>query len=85
MQMSAVFVLAFPFAFAFFKSGSIVPPMIIHFLWNWLNPAILGNVYRNQPGIVEGNILLINGETLAGVLLGLFFVVWFVLRGAPSL
>lgn len=85
LQMSAVFVLAFPFAFAFYQSGSIVPPMIIHFLWNWLNPAILGNVYRNQPGIVEGNILLINGETLAGVILGLFFVAWFILRASPSL
>jgi uncharacterized protein len=80
LQMSAVFVLSFPFAYAYFESGSIVPPVIMHFLWNWLNPAILGNVYRNKPGVIDGNLLLINGETTGGVILGLFFVYWFVRR-----
>lgn len=84
LQMLAVFVLSFPFAYAYFKSGSILPPVIIHFLWNWLNPALLGNVYRNQPGVVNGNLLVINGETAAGVVLGLFFVGWFVLKGMSS-
>ena len=78
VQMGAVFILSFPFAYAYFKSGSIIPPVIIHFLWNWLNPAILGNVYRNQPGIIAGNLLYINGETIAGVALGSLFVFWFI-------
>lgn len=75
-QMAAVFVLSFPFAYSYYISGSIIPPVIMHYIWNWLNPAILGNVYRNQPGIVEGNLLVINGETLGGVLLGIPVLIW---------
>lgn len=84
VQMTAVFVFSFPFAFSYFKSGSVIPPAIFHFIWNWLNPAILGNVYRNRPGIIEGKLLFINGETIAGVILGLCFVGWFIRKPSKS-
>ena len=80
IQMGAVIVFSFPFAYAFFECGSIIPPMIFHYVWNYFNPIVLGNIYRNKGGIMAGNILLINGEGVFGILVGLLFVVWFVSR-----
>lgn len=78
LQMAAVFVLSFPFAYVFLMTGSIIPPIIFHLVWNIYNPIVLGSIYRNTPGILDGDILMINGEAVMGVLLGLVFVLWFV-------
>lgn len=80
VQMMAVFIFSMPFAYSYFLSGSIIPPMIFHFVWNVLNPLVLGNIYRNTEGIMEGNLLLINGEAIAGVLLGTLFLIWFIMK-----
>jgi membrane protease YdiL (CAAX protease family) len=80
IQMLAVFVFSMPFAHSYFMSGNILPPMIFHFVWNWFNPMVLGNIYRNTTGIMEGNILLINGEAIAGIVLGLTFFIWFIFK-----
>ena len=77
VQMAAVLCVSYPFAHAYIGSRSIVPGMIIHWLWNEYNPTVLGNLYRNRPGIMEGSMLLINGEGVMGVALGLLFVLWF--------
>lgn len=78
IQMGAVFVLSVPFAYSYFISNSIIPPMIFHFVWNWYNPIILGNIYQNKPGIIKGDMLLINGEGLVGLLLGFALMFWFL-------
>ncbi|MBB6463689.1 CPBP family intramembrane glutamic endopeptidase [Flammeovirga kamogawensis] len=78
LQLCAVFIFSMPFAYAYFKSDSIIPPIIFHYVWNYFNPILLGSVYFNQTGIFEGNITLINGEGLAGVLLGIPFFLWFL-------
>ncbi|RPH34155.1 MAG: CPBP family intramembrane metalloprotease [Bacteroidales bacterium] len=78
VQMGAVFVISIPFAYSYFISRSIIPPMIFHFVWNWYNPIILGNIYQNKLGIVEGNMLFINGEGLAGLILGCACMSWFI-------
>jgi hypothetical protein len=57
--------------------------MIFHFVWNMHNPAVLGDIYRNSPGIMKGDILLINGEGMLGILLGTLFVAWFARQYAP--
>ena len=44
--------------------------MIFHYVWNEYNPVILGNIYRNQPGLLAGKIPTINGEGILGVVLG---------------
>ncbi|MBB3696856.1 CPBP family intramembrane metalloprotease [Flammeovirga yaeyamensis] len=80
LQMGAVFVFSFPFAYAWFESKNVLPPMIFHYVWNFYNPIILGNIYMHNPGIVDGNVMLINGEGLAGLLLGLLFVGWYVYK-----
>jgi uncharacterized protein len=78
IQMFVVAIFSFPFAHSFFISRSIIPPMIFHYMWNWFNPLVLGNIYRNTPGIAKGNILLINGEGFLGAILGMGFVAWYV-------
>ena len=80
IQMGAVFVFSFPFAHSYLQGGSIIPPMLFHFLWNIYNPAVLGDIYRNDSGLMKGPIWLINGEGLFGVLFGLLFVAWFLRR-----
>ncbi len=80
VQSTSVLVASIPFAHAYFLSRSIVPPMLFHFTWNIINPAVLGDIYQNQAGIVVGNMLYINGEALAGIIAGLPFVVWFMFR-----
>lgn len=78
IQMGAVFVFSFPFAYSYFLTKNIFPPIIFHFVWNFYNPIVLGSVYQNQPGIVEGNMIYINGEGLIGIVLGLFFMFWYI-------
>jgi uncharacterized protein len=80
VQMGAVLVFSFPFAYAYFQSGSIVPPMIFHWLWNLYNPIVLGSIYLNRSGVMKGNVLLINGEGVMGIVLGLPFIFWFARR-----
>mgnify|MGYP003465536398 CR=1 FL=1 len=78
IQMGAVFVCSIPFTYSYFLTNNIVAPMLFHFTWNFYNPLILGNIYRNQPGIIDGNLMVINGEGLGGLLLGLLFMIWFL-------
>jgi membrane protease YdiL (CAAX protease family) len=78
IQMFVVAIFSFPFAYSYFLSRTIIPPMILHYVWNWFNPLVLGNIYRNTPGIAKGDILLINGEGLLGALLGIVFVAWYI-------
>ncbi|MFC1522948.1 lysostaphin resistance A-like protein [Elusimicrobiota bacterium] len=78
VQMGSVFMLSFPFAYMYYMTQSIIAPMIFHYMWNRYNLRVLGNIYHNKPGIIEGNVLLINGEGALGMLLGLGFMLWFV-------
>lgn len=72
IQMGAVFtVAAFPAAYSYFLSdGSVIPPLVFHLTWNVLNPWVLGNVYTNVEGFVAGQVILVSGEGLLGLLLG---------------
>ena len=78
VQAGAVFLFSVPFAYSYFMSRSIVGPMIMHLVWNIYNPIILGDVYTNTSGVMVGNAVIINGEALAGILLGVPFFVWFL-------
>ncbi|TNE43128.1 MAG: CPBP family intramembrane metalloprotease [Deltaproteobacteria bacterium] len=77
IHMATVLVFSFPFAYAYLKTRSVWAPVLFHYIWNWLNPVWLGNLYRNQSGLFKGNLLLINGEGIFGFVLTLFFVAWF--------
>ncbi len=48
-------------------SGSVWPPAIAHFTWNTWNPLLLGSQYGGGPSIFSGEIWLINGEGVLGM------------------
>ncbi|MEA5389265.1 hypothetical protein VB779_21135 [Haloarculaceae archaeon H-GB11] len=80
VQASAVFVVSFPFAYAYYLTdGSVLPVAILHLIWNILNPWILGDIYGNVQGLVAGQIFVVNGEGVLGVVLGLVAAGGFVL------
>lgn len=72
IQASAVFTISFPFAYSYYLTdGSVLPAMLLHLIWNIINPWILGDIYANVQGVVGGQVFLVNGEGLVGLVLGL--------------
>jgi membrane protease YdiL (CAAX protease family) len=68
----AGFLLAVASAAAVFEalylwSGSVWPPIVAHFTWNFWNPFFLGDQYGGGPSLFGGLLWLINGEGLLGV------------------
>jgi membrane protease YdiL (CAAX protease family) len=49
-------------------SGSVWPPIVAHATWNAWNPFFLGSQYGGGPSIFGGELWLINGEGLLGLL-----------------
>jgi membrane protease YdiL (CAAX protease family) len=49
-------------------SGSIWPPAIAHITWNAWNPFFLGSQYGGGPSMFGGEIWLINGEGVLGMI-----------------
>ncbi len=45
---------------------SMIPPTMSHFVWNRINPILLGSIYTNTPGWMNGEQWKINGEGLMG-------------------
>ncbi|MFD1600257.1 CPBP family intramembrane glutamic endopeptidase [Halobellus rarus] len=80
VQAVAVFTISFPFSYAYYLTdGSVFPVMILHLIWNILNPWILGDIYANIEGLVAGQIFVVNGEGLVGVVIGLVALAGFVI------
>ncbi|WP_284014847.1 CPBP family intramembrane glutamic endopeptidase [Halobaculum litoreum] len=73
IQMGAVLaVAAYPFSYAYYISdGSVLPPVVLHLTWNLLNPFVLGNVYTNVEGFIAGQVILVSGEGLLGLVIGI--------------
>jgi membrane protease YdiL (CAAX protease family) len=70
-------------------SGSIWPPTIAHFTWNFWNPFFLGDQYGTRPSIFGGELWLINGEGLIGMLVNGAITValvarWRAAKSAPA-
>jgi membrane protease YdiL (CAAX protease family) len=57
------------FQFLYLWSGSIWPPVIAHFTWNFWNPFFLGSQYGPSKSIFGGELWLINGEGVLGMVL----------------
>ena len=80
IQASAAFVFSFPFAYSYYLSyGSVLPAMILHFLWNTLNSWVFGNIYRDVDGLIAGEeVFVLSGEGVVGVVLGAIALCGFV-------
>jgi membrane protease YdiL (CAAX protease family) len=51
---------------------SAIPPTMAHFVWNRINPMLLGSIYTNTPGWMNGEQWKINGEGLMGCIVYFF-------------
>lgn len=78
IQAAVIFTLSFPLSYCFYLSENILPVVFFHSIWNMSNATILGDIYRNEQGIIEGDLLYINGEGLLGLILGMSFIYWFI-------
>jgi membrane protease YdiL (CAAX protease family) len=61
-------------------SGSVWPPVIAHLSWNLWNPFFLGSQYGPSPSIFGGELWLINGEGVLGMLVNGAITVALILR-----
>jgi membrane protease YdiL (CAAX protease family) len=80
VQAADVFFFSYAFAFLFFGSKHILPVCILHAVWNVYNPYVLGDIYTDKPGILRGNLFVLNGEGLMGLLIAAIFSVYFLYR-----
>ncbi|NRD76856.1 CPBP family intramembrane metalloprotease [Bacillus sp. BRMEA1] len=78
IQTGCVFTITFPFSYCFYLSGSLIPVLFFHSVWNVMNTSVLGDIYTNKHGMFDGNIMLFNGEGLLGLILGAVFIFWFI-------
>lgn len=78
IQAAVIFTLSFPLSYCFYLSGNILPVLLFHSIWNILNTTILGDIYRKEQGIIEGNLFYINGEGVLGLFLGTCLIYWFI-------
>ena len=78
IQAAAVFVFSFSYSYSFYLSKNLIPVLFYHSTWNVINVLILGDIYTKKAGIIGGNIPLINGEGVLGVILGAILAIWFI-------
>jgi membrane protease YdiL (CAAX protease family) len=72
IQAGAVLTVSFPFTYAYYLSDeSVLPATVLHLIWNILNPWILGDIYGNVQGLVAGQVFVVSGEGVLGLVLGL--------------
>ncbi|MFK9093950.1 CPBP family intramembrane glutamic endopeptidase [Bacillus salipaludis] len=78
IQAGCVFAITFPFSYCYYLSGNIIPVLFLHSVWNVINKTVLGDIYTNKHGMINGSIILFNGEGLLGLVLGGLFIYWFI-------
>lgn len=80
VQAACVFTITFPFSYCYYLSGSLIPVLFLHSVWNVINTNVLGDIYTNKHGMLSGNIFLFNGEGVFGLGLGILLIFWFILQ-----
>lgn len=74
VQFAHCFFFSFVYNWVAMQAGfSFLPPTIMHWFWNRLNPTVLGSIYTQSRGKFIGEQWLINGEGLAGTIVGICF------------
>lgn len=59
---------------------SMIPPTMMHFIWNQINPLLLGSIYTNTPGLMNGEQWKINGEGLIGCIVYFFVAIIVIIQ-----
>lgn len=78
LQGAVVFGLSFPLAYCFFLTkGSIIPVLLFRAIWNTANSLILGDAAAQTPTLLIGNLNIISGQGILGLIVIAIAAVWF--------
>ena len=77
VQAFAAFAFSFSFSYCYYLSESLIPVLIMHSIWNEMNTLLLGNLSSNTQGILQGNLLFINGEGVLGLVISSLLIFLF--------
>ncbi|KAL5021630.1 hypothetical protein ScPMuIL_000785 [Solemya velum] len=67
VQFTSVALAAFPHGWLAIQSNyALWASTMMHFVWNKVNPIVLGSIYTQTPGWLAGPQWLINGEGFSG-------------------
>ena len=83
IQLITIFLFNFGFSYLYTLSQNVILPSVMHILWNNVNVKVLGDSYRaTSNGLIQGNVQIINGESLFGLIFTALFALafWFTLR-----
>lgn len=78
VQAFSAFMFSFPSSYCYYSSGSLLPVLFLHSVWNTANPFMLGDIYMNTPGLIKGNLIQINGEGILGCMVGAIMIFYFI-------
>ena len=59
---------AFIYSWVYLKSGSIWAPTIMHLFWNLFRGTLTGRLADSEPGLFAGDLWLVNGEGIIGMI-----------------
>ena len=73
---------SFIYSWIYIQSGSIWAPTIMHLFWNLFRGIFTGRLADGEPGLLKGNLWLINGEGIIGMVVMVFFglIFYFLIR-----
>jgi membrane protease YdiL (CAAX protease family) len=63
---------SFVYSWVYIQSGSIWAPTIMHLFWNLFRGIFTGRLSDGEPGLFVGNLWLINGEGIIGMVVMVF-------------
>lgn len=74
IQGVTIFLFNFGFSYLYRLSQNVILPSVMHILWNNVNVKVLGDPYRaSSNGIILGDVHIINGEGLFGLIITALF------------
>jgi membrane protease YdiL (CAAX protease family) len=77
LQLLTIFMFNFGFTYLYTLSKNVILASIMHMLWNNVNVQILGDTYRDvKNSVILGNLKIINGECLFGLLFTAIFALF---------
>jgi len=78
LSAPAILATAFMYSWVYVRSGSIWAPTIMHLFWNLYRGTLTGRLADGEPGLFAGDLWLVNGEGVVGMIVAACFGLVFV-------
>lgn len=82
LALSSMVGTSFVYSWVYIQSGSIWAPTIMHLFWNLFRGIFTGRLADGEPGLFTGDLWLINGEGIIGMVVLMFsgLIFYFFIR-----